>query len=87
MNLETLINRLREAGQIKPSRLANIKMSARHYAGALDCEDLKECSAEAFVIDKHTRNQKIENQLKDVSLHMLRNTKNDINFYCARLKK
>jgi hypothetical protein len=81
VNLETLISKLQEAGRIKPSRLANIKMSARHYAQALGCRSLKECSAEVFVTDKVTRNQKIEEHLKEeVSSHMLRNTKNDINF-------
>lgn len=81
MNLEELIDILQKVGQIKPSRLANIKMSARRYAEALGCYNLLECPETVFALGKLARNQKIELLLEGKkSLHTVRNTKNDISF-------
>ena len=81
MNLETLFNKLQEAGRIKPSRLAHIRMSVRHYAAALGCPSPEDCSCEVYAIDEQTRNQFIEEYFKGgKSAYLLRNTKNDISF-------
>lgn len=81
MNLQTLIDKLQESGQIKHSRLVIIKMSARRYAKFLGYSSLDDCPESAFAIGKLARRQKIEQGFgNEKSQHTIRNTKNDISF-------
>lgn len=81
MNLEILFDRVEESGLIKSSRFAYVRISVKHYAASLGCPSTKNCSGEAYNLDRATQNRIIEKHFDGKkSAYLLRNTKNDISF-------
>lgn len=81
MNLVTLFDYIQKSGQVKPSRIAHIRMSVKQYSAALGCPSLEKCTQDIYDLDQPTRNRIIEKHFDGKkSAYVLRNTKNDISF-------